>query len=76
MKDYSQYNYMELYDMLNHINPYKYQDKIAEVRKEIELRKNRGEVPERFVPEINWAPLKFWISNKKKLAKDPESDSV
>lgn len=60
MKDYSQYNYMELYDMLNHINPYKYQDKIAEVRKEIELRKKQGEVPQLLVPNINWEPLKFW----------------
>lgn len=43
MKDYSNYSYMELYGMLNHINPYEFQDKITEIRKEIELRKDRGE---------------------------------
>ena len=76
-KDYSQYSYMELYDMLNHINPYKYQDQIEELRTEIELRKERGEVPERLVPQTNWEPLKFWVrTNKKKLATDAESSSV
>ncbi len=44
---------MELYDMLNHINPYDYPERIKEVEKEIELRKERGEVPTRLVPEID-----------------------
>ncbi|MEQ9308284.1 MAG: hypothetical protein RLN90_02455 [Balneolaceae bacterium] len=64
MKDYSQYTYPELYDMLNHINPFKYQDKIESVRKEIELRKKIGEVPEQLVPETDWEPLKFWKKEK------------
>ena len=36
--------------MLNHINPFKYQDKIEAVRHEIEVRKAKGEVPELLVP--------------------------
>ncbi len=74
-KDYSQYSYMELYDMLNHINPYKYQDQIEELRKEIELRKERGEVPERLVPEIDWASLKFWKKKKQSIVKNTELSS-
>ena len=50
--------------MLNHINPFKYQDKIEDVRHEIEVRKANGEVPERLVPEIDWEPLKFWKRRK------------
>lgn len=45
MKDYSQYHYVELYDMLNHINPYKYPERIKQVEKEIGLRKELGEIP-------------------------------
>lgn len=75
MKDYSQYHYMELYDMLNHINPYKYPERIKEVEKEIELRKEKGEIPVRLVPEIDWSPLKFW-KRKNPLVTDAESSSV
>ncbi len=46
--------------MLNHINPYEFQDKITEIRKEIELRKERGEVPKKIIPDTNWSSLKFW----------------
>lgn len=46
--------------MLNHINPYEFQDKITEIRKEIELRKDRGEVPIKLIPDTDWAPFKFW----------------
>ena len=60
MKDLSMYTYQELYDMLHHINPFKHQDKLEAVRVEIEVRKSKGEVPDRLVPKIDWAPLKFW----------------
>ena len=60
IKDLTQYTYLELYDMLNHINPYKYEDRLEAVRLEVEQRKLRGEVPKRLVPEIDWEPLKFW----------------
>ncbi len=76
MKDYSQYHYIELYDMLNHINPYKYPERIQEVEKEIELRKERGEIPQRLVPEIDWTPLKFWKRKKKSLIAGTESNSA
>ena len=51
MKDYSQYHYMELYDMLSHINPYKYPERIQEVEKEISLRKSLGKIPEELKPK-------------------------
>ncbi len=76
MKDYSQYHYMELYDMLNHINPYKYPERIKEVEKEIEQRKELGEVPQQLVPTIDWSPLKFWKRKKKSLVTDAESSSA
>ena len=46
--------------MMNHINPFKYQDRIEAVRQEIEVRKANGEVPERLVPKTN---LRFrdWV---------------
>ena len=72
MKDYSQYHYMELYDMLNHIDPYEYPDRIKEVEKELELRKERGEIPTKLVPEIDWSPFKFWKRKKKLLASEAE----
>jgi hypothetical protein len=53
MKDLSQYHYSELYDMLNHINPFKHPDRIEAVEHEITLRKHNGEVPDRLIPEIN-----------------------
>lgn len=64
MKDYSQYSYRELYDMLNHIDPFRFPDKIIQVEQELALRKENGEIPERLVPETDWFPLKFW---KKKV---------
>lgn len=64
MKDLSIYSYQELYDMMHHINPFKYQDRIEAVRQEIEVRKAKGEVPKRLVPEIDWEPLKFWKKSK------------
>lgn len=60
MKDLSPYSFSELYDMINHINPYKYPEKIEQVKNELEIRKERGEVPSQLVPNTNWEPLKFW----------------
>lgn len=51
---------MELYDMLNHINPFDFPERVKAVEKELELRKQKGEIPKRLVPEIDWTPLKFW----------------
>lgn len=57
MKDLSIYSYQELYDMMNHINPFKYQDRIEAVRQEIEVRKANGEVPTALIPDINYGYL-------------------
>ena len=54
-KDLSAYTYTELYDMLNHINPYKYHSRIELVQIEIEKRKKSGEVPKRLVPQITFS---------------------
>lgn len=59
MKDYSKYTYQELYDMLNHINPYEYPERIIAVEGEVQLRKERGEIPELLVPKIDWSPFRF-----------------
>ena len=53
MKDYSQYHYMELYDMLNHIDQFKYPERIQEVEKEISLRKSLGEIPDQLKPKTD-----------------------
>lgn len=52
MKDLSNYSYVELYDMLSHINPYKYEDKLLAVQNELDSRKQRGEVPTDVIPKI------------------------
>ena len=53
MKDYSKYTYTELYDMVHHINPFKYPEKIAEVKHQIGLRKQAGEIPQLLVPKTD-----------------------
>ncbi len=55
--------------MLSHIDPYKYPDRIAEVEKEIALRKQQGEIPTRLVPETDWSSWKFWKWRRKKKVK-------
>lgn len=74
MKDLSQYHYSELFDMVNHINPFKYPDRIEAVEKEIRMRKEQGKIPERLVPETDWTPLKFW--KRKSPKTNAESGSV
>jgi|GEM_PF-4660112 len=53
MKDLSNYTYSDLYDMLTHIDPYKYADRVEAVRKELDSRKKRGEVPEQLIPKFD-----------------------
>lgn len=67
MKDYSKYSYSELYDMLDHINRYKYPEKIQAIEKELKQKKEDGEIPELIVPAISWKDLKFW---KRKMPKE------
>lgn len=50
MKDYSQYSYSELYGMLNHMNQFKYPDRVALLEQEIGQRVERGEVPDKLIP--------------------------
>lgn len=52
MKDYSKYSFNELYDMVNHINQFKYPEMIEEVRGQIAIRKQRGEIPDTIIPNI------------------------
>lgn len=65
MKDLSNYTYIELFDMLTHIDPYKYPDRLDEVEKELDLRKANGEVPTEVVPKIDWSVFRF--RKKKKV---------
>lgn len=53
MKDLSNYTYSDLYDMLTHIDPYKYADRVDAVKKELDSRKESGEVPDWVVPKFN-----------------------
>lgn len=52
MKDYSQYSYSELYGMLNHMNQFKYPDRVALLEQEIGQRVERGEIPNDLVPNF------------------------
>lgn len=52
MKDYSQYSYSELYGMLNHMNQFKYPDRVALLEQEIGQRVERGEIPIDLVPKF------------------------
>ncbi len=65
MKDYSEYSNAELFEIENYLDPFKYENQIEEIRKEIDLRKNRGEISAKLVPTIDWEPLKFWKKEKK-----------
>ena len=60
LRTLSEYNYQELFELLHNIDPFKYPARIESVRHELELRKERNEVPVRLIPEIDWEPLKFW----------------
>ena len=60
MKDYSGYSNAELFGIENYLDCFKHQDKIEAVRKEINLRRDRGEITLQIVPTIDWEPLKFW----------------
>lgn len=59
MKDYSQYSYSELYGMLNHMNQFKYPDRVALLEREIGQRVERGEVPIELVPKIKLTKQDF-----------------
>lgn len=59
MKDLSNYSYTELIDMINHINEYKYEDRLEEVRKELEIRRQQGEIPTVLVPKPDWSAFRF-----------------
>lgn len=61
MKDYSQYSYSELYGMLNHMNQFKYPDKLVELEKEIGFRKENGEIPSALIPKIKLTKQDFKI---------------
>ena len=60
MRELSDYTYQELYELMHNINPYKYPERVEQVTQEITFRKEKGEVPEQLIPEIDWEPLKFW----------------
>ncbi len=64
MKDLSNYTYSDLFDMLTHIDQYKYPDLLEEVRQELNRRKEQGEVPTEIVPKIDWTV--FRLRKKKK----------
>ncbi len=59
MKDLSKYTYIELYDMLHHVNEFKYPEKIKALEEEIEHRKEIGEVPTELVPKPDWSAFRF-----------------
>ncbi|MBO6535636.1 MAG: hypothetical protein JJ966_05395 [Balneolaceae bacterium] len=59
MKDLTNYTFTELYDMLHHVNEYKYPEKIQALKEEIERRKEAGEVPQQLVPKPDWSVFRF-----------------
>ncbi len=67
MKDLSNYTYIELYDMLTHIDQYKFADRLHAVQKELDLRQEHGEIPTELVPKIDWSVFRF--RKKKKASK-------
>lgn len=58
MKDFSEYSNADLFGMLNHLNFYKYPEKVAAVESEIEMRRAEGRIPSEMIPVINWRDLK------------------
>ena len=58
MKELQDYSNSELYGLLNHIDPYKYPERIQAIEEEIQSRKAKGEIPEQLVPDVDWSVFK------------------
>ncbi len=58
MKDLSDYSNSDLFGMLDHLNFYKYPEKVKAVETEIETRRSEGHIPSEMIPSINWRDLK------------------
>ncbi len=58
MKDLSEYSNADLFGMLDHLNFYKYPEKVVAVETEIEERRSTGHIPSQIIPNINWRDLK------------------
>ncbi|MGB0347000.1 MAG: hypothetical protein ACPGGA_05915 [Balneolaceae bacterium] len=59
MKDLSNYTYSDLFDMLTHIDQYKYPELLNKVQQELDSRREKGEVPTEIVPKIDWSVFRF-----------------
>jgi hypothetical protein len=58
--DFSEYSNAELYGMLNHLDPYKYPERVHNVEQEIERRLSEGEISQELIPSIDLKKLRFW----------------
>ena len=65
MNDLSKYSYKELYGMLNHIDQFKYPDRLEAVSDELNTRKQRGDIPQELIPNIDWSVFRFRTKRKK-----------
>ena len=59
MNDLSKYSYKELYGMLNHIDQFKYPVRLEAVSDELNTRKQRGDIPQELIPNIDWSVFRF-----------------
>ena len=64
MNDLSKYCYKELYGMLNHIGQFKYPDRLEAVSDELNTRKQRGDIPQELIPNIDWSVFRFRTKKK------------
>lgn len=58
-KDVKKYNNQELFEVLNHINRYKYPDRVKNLEDEIKRRKVSNQIPAELVPELDWSNINF-----------------
>ena len=50
--------------MLNHIDQFKYPDRLEAVSDELNTRKQRGDIPQELIPNIDWSVFRFRTKKK------------
>lgn len=70
MNDLSKYSYKELYGMLNYIDQFKYPDRLEAVSDELNTRKQRGDIPQELIPNIDWSVFRFRTKKKEINSKE------
>ncbi len=56
--------------MLNYIDQFKYPDRLEAVSDELNTRKQRGDIPQELIPNIDWSVFRFRTKKKEINSKE------